>query len=56
MRHVDALSREIYVIEPLTFEQELTYKQLSDPALKEIHDSLELCESEKYEIRNGLLF
>lgn len=55
-KHVDALSREVYVIQPLTFEQELTCKQLSDPVLKEIRESLEFGESDKYEVRNGLLF
>lgn len=56
MKHVDALSREIFVIEPLSFEQELMFKQLADPELKEISDSLKYGESEKYANRNGLLY
>lgn len=42
MRHVDALSRNILIIEPLTFEELLVYKQLQDPIIKKIHKELEL--------------
>lgn len=40
MKHVDALSREVVVIEPLTFKQELMFQQLSDPEFKEVHENL----------------
>lgn len=56
MRHVDALSRNVLFIEPLSFEQILVYKQLQDPVIKHIHKELEIRESDKFELRNGVVY
>lgn len=56
MRHVDALSRNILVIEPLTFEEVLVYKQLQDPIIKRIHKELEISENDRFELRNGIIY
>lgn len=56
MQHVDALSRNVLVIEPLSFEQILVYKQLQDPAIIKIHKELEKRESNQYKLRNGIVY
>ena len=36
MQHVDALSRNILIIEPLSFDEILVYKQLQDSVIRKI--------------------
>lgn len=56
MQHVDTLSRNILIIEPLSFEQVLVYKQLQDPTIIKIHKQLEKQESNQYELRDGVVY
>ncbi|KAK9685091.1 Integrase zinc binding domain [Popillia japonica] len=58
MNHVDALSRvqEVLILEGNTLEQNVTYKQDSDPEVRKIRESLEHQESQFYELRNGLVY
>jgi len=55
MRHVDALSRNVLIIEPLTFDQ-ILYKQLQDSVIRQIHEELETRENDKFELRNGIAY
>jgi len=54
--HVDALSRNIQTICTITVEDELMYRQLMDPKLKEIAEMVELKGSKKFTLIDGLLF
>lgn len=56
MRHVDALSRTIGVIEENPFEWNVTICQGQDPAIAKIRDKLEKSEDKTYELRNGLMY
>jgi len=56
MMHVDALSRNIQTICAITVEDELMYRQLMDPKLKEIAEMVELKGSKKFTLIDGLLF
>lgn len=56
MRHVDALSRNILIIEPLSFDQILVYKQLQDPIIQKILEELEIRENDKFELRNDVVY
>jgi len=56
MVHVDCLSRHIMVINNISVEDEIMYKQLMDPKLKEIASELEIKESKYFVLINGLLF
>ncbi|KMQ85072.1 pro-pol polyprotein [Lasius niger] len=42
MSHVDCLSRNIMTVNTITLENELIYRQLTDPKLKELADMVEL--------------
>lgn len=56
MAHVDALSRQVCYLEVLPLERELEFRQLQDIRLKEIADSLEYGDNEKFEIIDGLIY
>jgi len=56
MQYVDALSRNILIIEPLSFDQVLVYKQLQDPIIRRIHEKLEIRENSRFELRNGVVY
>lgn len=56
MRHVDALSRTIGIIEENPFEWNVTICQGQDPKIIEISSKLEKSEDKFYEIRNGLVY
>lgn len=56
MFHVDALSRNVGIVEALPLERELEFKQLQDPRIKEIAESLEQSDDEKYELLEGLVY
>jgi len=58
MQHVDALSRanSILVVEPNTFEFELSVCQTQDPVIKELKARLEKEQDSMYEMRNGLVY
>lgn len=56
MQHVDALSRCVGYVGELPLERELEFHQLADPRIKEICDALELEDSEKFEMVDGLLY
>jgi transposase InsO family protein len=56
MLHVDALSRQIFVVEDNSFDKNLALCQGDDPAIEKIRKELELSESKLFEMRNGLVF
>lgn len=56
MRHVDALSRTIGVVEENPFEWNVTVCQGQDPDILEIREKLERAEDKLYELRNGLVY
>ncbi|CAL1689693.1 unnamed protein product [Lasius platythorax] len=56
MRHVDCLSRNIMLINALSVEDELLYKQLMDTKLKEIAENIELKGDKHFTLINGLVF
>lgn len=56
MSHVDYLSQNINTINAITVEDELMFKQLSDPKLKEIAENVELKGSKYFNLIDGLLF
>ncbi|CAL1672464.1 unnamed protein product [Lasius platythorax] len=56
MMHVDFLSRYTTTVNTITAEDELMFRQLTDPKLKEIAEHIELHESKKFSLIDGLLF
>lgn len=56
MLHVDFLSRNIMMVNAIAVEDELMYKQLMDPKLKEIAIDLETKENKYFSLINGLVF
>lgn len=56
MLHVDALSRQIYVIQDNTFDRNLALCQSDDPSIIEIRKGLEQSEHKLFEMRNGLVY
>ena len=56
MRHVDALSRVVLVIEDNTIERNLSICQQTDPEIESIRINLEEHEDPVYELRNGLVY
>lgn len=56
MAHVDALSRFVAIIDAMPLEKELEYRQLKDDNLKQIAESLENEENDKFELLNGLVY
>lgn len=56
MTHVDCLSWSVFAINLHNLEDELMYRQLSDPKLKEIAEEVELKGSKLFSVVNGLLF
>jgi hypothetical protein len=56
MSHVDALSRIVAAIETLPLEKELYYKQLTDPQIQTLTNSLEENNSDKFELIEGLVY
>lgn len=56
MTHVDALSRAVAYIEAMPLEKEFQYRQLQDPKLKLIAESLSHEEHEKFELFDDLVY
>lgn len=56
MLHVDALSRQIFVIEDNSFDRNLALCQGDDPVITKIQKELECSEHKFYEMRNGLVY
>lgn len=56
MAHVDALSRQISLVNALPLENELQYRQLKDSRIIEIAKQLENSENDKFEIIDGLIY
>jgi len=56
MSHVDALSRSIAYVNELPLERELEFRQLADPRIKEFVQELEIRNSDKFELIDGLLY
>lgn len=56
MLHVDALSRQIFVIEDNSFDKNLALCQVNDPAITKIRKELELSENKLFDMRNGLVY
>ncbi|XP_018366050.1 PREDICTED: uncharacterized protein LOC108763170 [Trachymyrmex cornetzi] len=52
----NALSRNILVIEPLSFDEVLVYRQIQDPVIRKIQKELEISECSRFELRNGIVF
>lgn len=53
MLHVDALSRQIFVVEDNSFDRNLALYQSDDPEIKKIRAELERSESKLFEMRNN---
>lgn len=53
---MDALSRNVFMLDPACFEQTLILKQQTDPEISLIREALEESESSRYELRNGIVF
>jgi len=56
MVHVDCLSRNVMVVQSISFEDELMYKQLSDPKLKSLTSELKIKDNKHFSLLNGLIF
>lgn len=56
MLHVDALSRQVFVVEDNSFDKNLALCQSDDPAIVKIRKELELFENKLFEMRNGLVY
>lgn len=56
MLHVDALSRQILVLEDNSFDRNLALCQSDDPLISKIRTNLEQSEGKLFEIRNGLVY
>lgn len=56
MLHVDALSRQILVIEDNSFDRNLALCQNDDPAIRKIREELERSENKFFEMRNSLVY
>jgi len=56
MMHVDALSRIVSAVEPVSLEKELQCRQLTDPKIQELAQLLENTEHDKYTLIEGLVY
>ncbi|KAL0104005.1 hypothetical protein PUN28_016995 [Cardiocondyla obscurior] len=56
MQHVDALSRQITVVEDNTFDRNLALCQSEDQNIASIRNELEHSEQKLFEMRNGLVY
>lgn len=56
MAHVDALSRQIMLINAPSFEDELMYRQLSDERLRTLAETLEYKEDKRFVLENGIIY
>jgi len=56
MRHVDALSRTVGIVEDNPFEWNLTICQGQHPKIVDIRDQLEKSENKYFELRNELVY
>lgn len=56
MSHVDALSRQILVVEDNSFDKNLSLCQGDDPSITKIRTELEHSENKFFEMRNGLVY
>jgi len=56
MLHVDALSRQIFVVEDNSFDRNLALCQGNDPMIVKIGKELEKSEHKLFEMRNGLVY
>lgn len=56
MLHVDALSRQIFVVEDNSFDRNLALCQSDDPQITKIRQELEQSEHKLFEMRNGLVY
>jgi len=53
--HVDCLSRNIASINVIAMEDELMYKQLADPKIKELAEDLETRDNKYFVLMEGLV-
>jgi len=56
MQHVDALSRSVGYVHELPLERELEFRQLADPAIKQISNDLEFNDNDKFKLIDGLVY
>lgn len=56
MKHVDALSRTVSIVEDNPFEWNITICQNQDPTIIQIRDNFEKSEDCFFEMRNGLIY
>ncbi|KMQ82104.1 retrovirus-like pol polyprotein [Lasius niger] len=56
MAHVDALSRSVAHVDELPLERQLEFLQLTDPKILDISKKLELEDSDKFALVDGLTY
>lgn len=56
MSHVDCLSQNIMYVNSISVEDELLYKQLTDPKIKEIAEMIEIKGSKYFTLIDGIVF
>jgi len=56
MTHVDALSRQIFVVQNNSFDRNLALCQSDDPIIAKIQAELQRSENKLFEMRNGLVY
>jgi len=56
MQHADCLSRNILLINTITIEDELLYKQLMDAKIKEIAENIETKDSDYFTLYRWIGF
>jgi len=55
MTHIDALSRQIFVVEDNSFDKNLALCQNDDPIIAKIQAELQRSENKLFEMRNGFI-
>jgi len=56
MTHVDAFSRQIFVVKDNSFDRNLALCQSDDPTIAKIQAELQRSENKLFEMRNGLVY
>jgi len=56
MQHVDALSRSVGYVYEMPLEKELEFRQVADPVIRQISTELELRESDRFKLIDGLVY
>lgn len=56
MTHVDALSRIVATVDSMPLEKELQFRQLADPSIRLLAQSIEESDHDKFELIDGLVY